>query len=63
MRAFFRARENVAGAKTQFSHRVILNLIIKDFTTSFEQVYTNADSIDKYIPKMYTKEELEKLLL
>jgi predicted ABC-type ATPase len=61
--SFLRARENVALAKTHFGDKIIINLIIKNFTTNFEQVYTNADSIDKYIPKMYTKEELEKLLL
>lgn len=63
IRSFFRARENVAGAKANFGDKIILNLIIKDFTTNFEQVCLNVEAIDKYLPKVYTKEELEKLLL
>lgn len=63
IRAFFRARENVSEAKAHFGNKIELNLIIKDFTKNFEQVYPNVDVIDIYLPKMYTKEELEKLFL
>jgi len=52
----------VASAKAHFGDKIILNLIIKDFTKNFEKPYPNADVIDKYLPKVYTKEELEKLL-
>jgi len=60
--AFLRARENVSQAKVHFGDKIILNLIIKDFTKNFEQAYPNVDRLDKYLPKVYTKEELEKLL-
>ena len=60
--SFVRARENVASAKAHFGDKIILNLIIKDFTMSFETAFPNTDTIEKYLPKVYTKEELEKLL-
>jgi predicted ABC-type ATPase len=61
--SFFRARENVSKAKAHFGNQIILNLIIKDFTKNFEQAYPNVNAIDEYVPKVYTKEELERLLL
>lgn len=60
--SFIRVRENVASAKAHFGDKIILNLIIKDFTKNFEEPYPNADVIDKYLPKVYAKEELDKLL-
>ena len=60
--SFIRARENVNQAKAHFGDKVILNLIIKDFTKDFEKGYPNVNAIDKYLPTVYTKEELEKLL-
>ena len=56
--AFLRARENVSHAKAHFGDKIIL----KDFTKNFEQAYPNVDRLDKYLPTVYTKEELEKLL-
>lgn len=61
--AFLRARENVSQAKTRFGNTIILNLIIKDFTKNFEQAHPNIDHLEKYLEAVYTKEELEKLLL
>jgi predicted ABC-type ATPase len=60
--SFVRARENVSMAKTHFGDRVELNLIIKDFTRNIEQLFDNIDCVDKYLPKVYTKEELENIL-
>jgi predicted ABC-type ATPase len=60
--SFIRARENVVAAKAHFGDRVELNLIIKDFTKNLEQLHDNIDDIDKYLPKVYTKEELESIL-
>ncbi len=61
--SFLKARENVTRAKAHFGDKITLNLIIKDFTKNFEQAYPNADRLDKYLPIMYTQEELEKILL
>lgn len=61
--SFLKARENVTQAKAHFGDKITLNLIIKDFTKNFEQAYPNADRLDKYLEAVYTKEELEKILL
>lgn len=60
--AFLRARENVSQAKAHYGDKIMLNLIIKDFTKNFEQAYPNVGRLDKYLPTVYTKEKLEKLL-
>jgi predicted ABC-type ATPase len=62
IRAFFRARENVNEAKAHFGEKIELNMIIKDFINNFEKVFPNIRSIDKYLPKVYTGNELEKIL-
>ncbi|MFA5990852.1 MAG: zeta toxin family protein [Candidatus Doudnabacteria bacterium] len=61
--ACLRARENVDKAKAHFGDKIELNLFIKDFSKDFEKLYDNVGSLDKYLPTIYTKEELEKLLL
>ncbi|MDP1845808.1 MAG: zeta toxin family protein [Candidatus Moranbacteria bacterium] len=60
--SFLRARENVNEAKAHFGEKIELNMIIKDFTNNFEKVFSNIGSIDKYLPRVYTKNELEKIL-
>lgn len=60
--SFLRARENVNEAKAHFGEKIELNMIIKDFTNNFEKVFPNIGSIDKYLPKVYTINELEEIL-
>lgn len=60
--SFLRARENVNEAKEHFGEKIELNMIFKDFTNNFEKVFPNIGSIDKYLPKVYTKKELEEIL-
>lgn len=60
--SFIRARENVNKVKTHFGAGIELNMIVKDFTANLEKVFPNIEGIDNYLPKVYTKEELEKLL-
>jgi len=60
--SFLKARENVVQAKTQFGDKVELKLVIKDFIKDFEKLYEHVERLDNYLPKVYTKEELEKLL-
>lgn len=43
--SFLRARVNVSQAKAHFGDEIILNLIIKDFTKNFEQVYPNVEAL------------------
>lgn len=60
--SFLRARENVNEAKAHFGKKIELNMIIKDFTKNIEKVFPNIESIDKYLLRVYTNKELEKLL-
>jgi predicted ABC-type ATPase len=60
--SFLRSRENVNEAKAHFGEKIELNMIIKDFTKNIEKVFPNVGSIDKYLPKVYTINGLEKLL-
>jgi len=60
--SFLQAQENVNKAKELFSEKIELNIIIKDFEKNYEKVYLNVERIDKYLPKVYTKEELEKTI-
>lgn len=60
--SFIRARENVNLAKVHFGTNIELNMIIKNFTTKFEKVLPDIDGIDRYLPKVYTVDELENLI-
>lgn len=60
--AFVKASENVRLIKQTFAEKIELNIIIKDLSKDFEQVILNVASIDEYIPKMYSIEELSNLL-
>ena len=60
--SFIRSRENVSQVKAHFGDRIELNIIIKDFTKNFEQLHDNVGDVDKYLPVVYTKGELEELL-
>lgn len=61
--SFFKARENTNQAKEHFDSSIELNLIIKDFEKDLERLEINIPSIDHFIKKAYTKNELNKLLL
>lgn len=61
--SFFKARENVNNAKKHFGSLVELTLIIKDFEKDLEQFEINVQNIDYFIKKVYTKDELDKLLV
>ncbi len=61
--AYFSSRRNVNEAKRLFGEEVRLYLIIKDYKTNTEEVYGNIDNIDNYLDKLYTREELERILL
>lgn len=60
--AFVRAQENANLAKVQFGQAIELNMIIKDFEKDTEEILLKIDSIDKYLPRVYSKEELENIL-
>ncbi len=61
--AFLKSRINVNEVKARFGDKIELNILIKDFERSLEQLKLNVDSIDPFIPNIYTKDQLENLLI
>lgn len=62
IKGFLLSRENVNNAKRAFGDQVELNVIIKNFTTGLERFELNVGNIDPYLDKIYTEEELRKLI-
>jgi UDP-N-acetylglucosamine kinase len=63
IKSYIKSIENVAKAKSTFGPKIKLNIIVKDFEKGLNSLELNKDSLEKYIPKVYTKEELERLLV
>lgn len=61
--AFLRSQQNVNFVKHYFGDKIELNLLIKDLAKDIEQLELNVLSVDNYLTKVYTKEELDKLLI
>jgi adenylylsulfate kinase-like enzyme len=63
---FLAARETVQKIADSFGERVPIFIVKKDFTTNAVESINNMTiskrAIDYYIPEMYTKDDLEKLL-
>lgn len=60
--SYFNSRQNVKNAKGEFGDSLNLTLIIKDYLTNSEIVYPDIDDIDKYLDKVYNRDELKGLL-
>ncbi len=62
--AYIQSRENVLQAKTHYQEKIELNLVIKEYPhTGSEKVVLNIESIDGHLAKVYTQEELERLII
>lgn len=63
--SFFNAIENANKAKDMFGNRIDLNLIIKELNSEsgYERSEFKIDRLDGHLPKMYTKEQIEKLIV
>jgi UDP-N-acetylglucosamine kinase len=59
---FLAARDNVISLKDEFGERIQVDLIERNIKTGQYSVTFNIDNIDKYLPKKYSKDELEKLI-
>jgi len=60
--SFFTAQKNVHEAKTFYQDRIELNMIIKNFHLGTDEIFSNIPSIDAFLPRRYTQEELKKIL-
>lgn len=61
--AFLKSQENIRLTMQQFSGSVNLYVVIKDFTKNLEIIHPRVAEIDKYLPKIYTKDQLNLMLL
>lgn len=61
--SFFAAKNNVNQVKSELGKQIELYLIIKDISnSSISKSHFNIEKVDFYLPKGYTKEELEEKL-
>lgn len=61
-KAYMEARRNVHNAKQEFGENLDVTLIIKDYASGKEVIYTDVDNIDSYLDTVYNEEELKGLL-
>lgn len=57
--SYFTARQNVIEVKAEFGSKIELNLIVKDIEKNLESLHLNIDAIDPFLPRVYSREELE----
>lgn len=61
--SYFAARENVNMAKRIFGEEVTVYMVIKDYILQSEKIIDNVSVVENNLPKLYTKEELESVLI
>lgn len=62
IKTYLKSVENVSKAKEKFGSKIKLNIVIKDFDKGLDSLELNKEKVENYIPKMYTKEDLERIL-
>lgn len=64
IRGYFMSRTNVNDAKMQFGEQVELNLLVKNLTNdNVSAIHKNISAVDLYFNKIYTKDELDNIIL
>ncbi|MDP1689404.1 MAG: zeta toxin family protein [bacterium] len=61
--AFLAARNNVNMIKHKFGSKIELNIIIKNFDTGEDKIELGISTVDDYLPKAYTQDELNIITL
>lgn len=59
---YFLARENVNILKAEFGNRIKVDLIVKNMDGSNFEYHGNIEKVDRYIPELYSKEDLVRRL-
>jgi predicted kinase len=60
---FLKSQERVREAKRHFGDRLSLTMFIKDHEKDIELTQINIPDIDPYLPKVYSRKELERIIL
>jgi predicted ABC-type ATPase len=61
--SYFAARENVLKAKQLFGDNLTLFIVVKDYVEGTETIYDDVSDIDRYLPKIYNRSQLEEIIL
>lgn len=59
---FIAARDTVSTIKKEFGDKVQVDLIERNLKTKKYDITFNIDNLDRYLPKKYSKEDLERLI-
>ncbi len=64
IKGYFLSRANVNAAKAQFGGKVELNLLVKNITNdNVSAIHKNIPTIDVYLEKLYTENELSNIIV
>lgn len=63
IRAFLLSRTNVNQVKQKFGKQVQIHLVIKNYLNNDEDFRLNVESIDPYLKKRYSENELTELII
>ena len=62
VKAFLESMTNVQAVKAQFGDRIILNVVVKDYSKSLDRLSLNVGNIEKHLPVRYSRVELERTI-
>lgn len=60
--SFYNSQKTLIKVKEEFGEKVIINLVIKSYADSLEELHLKIDRIDNYLNKQYTRDSLAKLI-
>lgn len=60
--SFFNSQKTIIKIKEEFGGKVILNLVVKSYADSNEELHLKIDTIDEYLNTDYNRSSLSKLL-
>ena len=61
--SFLKSKENVGAVKESFGEKVELNLVVKDFEKDTDRLELNITGIDQHLEKVYSRDELEAIII
>lgn len=60
--AYFKSRKNIISLKESLGNQVSINIVLKDYQNNISDIQFDVDNISLFLPREYTKEELEERL-
>ena len=63
VQAFLRSRENVNRAKAHFGKNITLHLVTKNYVNNDIDYKIDIENVDQFLGKVYSKDELDKIIV